>query len=152
MQDPAAQALFERISTAYETLVDPERRRRYDAADAHFDDPEAHSLEFSGFDFTVAALGSQAATFTELFADVLHPLPREDRHRQLGQMLDREIIDFRALEEPPRRADPITEKASAVGDAKCARHPPMIGSGPAQPKHTPAAQACIGSPSRRERR
>jgi molecular chaperone DnaJ len=79
--DPAAQALFERISTAYETLVDPERRRHYDAADVRAEDPEARSFEFTGFDFTVAALGPQAATFTELFADVLHPLPREDRSR-----------------------------------------------------------------------
>ena len=31
------------------------------------------TFEFSGFDFSAAAHGPQAATFTELFADVLHP-------------------------------------------------------------------------------
>ncbi|MGH9372198.1 MAG: DnaJ C-terminal domain-containing protein, partial [Vicinamibacterales bacterium] len=33
----------------------------------------AESFEFAGFDFSVAAHGAQAATFTELFADILHP-------------------------------------------------------------------------------
>jgi molecular chaperone DnaJ len=79
--DPAAGAMFERITQAYETLSDPERRRQYDAAGA----PAAShqrpqkAFEFAGFDFSFAAHGSDAATFSELFAEVLHPAP-EDRH------------------------------------------------------------------------
>src|SRR5215204_5281865 len=73
--DGEAEALFQRISEAYETLVDPERRHRYDAAGIHTDVGDRRVSEFTGFDFTIAARGPQAATFTELFAEVLHPIP-----------------------------------------------------------------------------
>ena len=70
--DRTAAALFQRITEAYETLADADRRRRYDDAgvQAHAGDP---AFEFSGFDFSVAAQGPQAATFSELFAEALHP-------------------------------------------------------------------------------
>ena len=73
--DRAAEALFHRITEAYETLVDPARREKYDSG-GHGPAPggETQSFEFAGFDFTVAVQGAQAATFTELFADVLHPV------------------------------------------------------------------------------
>jgi molecular chaperone DnaJ len=74
--DRAAADHFRRITEAYDTLVDPERRREYDAGgEARPAAPSAGgaSFEFAGFDFSIAAHGSQAATFSELFADVLHP-------------------------------------------------------------------------------
>lgn len=73
--DREAQLMFERISEAYETLVDPERRRRYDATGVPASTAPAagSTFEFAGFDFSVAARGTQAATFSELFAEVLHP-------------------------------------------------------------------------------
>jgi molecular chaperone DnaJ len=72
--DRAAEAVFHRISQAYETLVDPQRREQYDAdGDPAAEASDDRTFEFAGFDFSVAAQGAQAATFSELFADVLHP-------------------------------------------------------------------------------
>src|SRR5918993_914473 len=82
--DAAAAALFQRITEAYETLADADRRRRYD--DAGVQQPGGdRTFEFAGFDFSVAAQGNQAATFSELFADALHPVPKADRgEREAG--------------------------------------------------------------------
>src|SRR5215475_9720771 len=70
--DKAAEVLFQRISEAYETLVDPDRRRTYDSGEAPRQ-AAASTFEFTGFDFSSGAHGAQAATFTELFADVFLP-------------------------------------------------------------------------------
>jgi len=79
--DRAAETLYRRISDAYETLVDPERRRAYDAAEPEPAGATTTTFEFSGFDFSSAAHGAQAATFTELFAEVLHPVISQDAGR-----------------------------------------------------------------------
>src|SRR5262245_59913049 len=78
--DKAAEALYRQISEGYETLVDPERRRTYDAGTAA-PEHETSTYEFIGFDFSASALGAQAATFTELFAEVLHPVTTPETGR-----------------------------------------------------------------------
>jgi molecular chaperone DnaJ len=68
--DRAAAQQFQRIAEAYETLSDPDRRRRYDTfglAEA----AERQTFGFEGFDFSVRIGGSSATTFGDLFADVL---------------------------------------------------------------------------------
>ena len=80
--DRAAEALFRRITEAYETLTDPSRRQQYDAGTrTPANSTNAQSFEFAGFDFSIAAQGPQAATFTELFAEVLHPVAPGDSGR-----------------------------------------------------------------------
>lgn len=75
--DRAAEAFYQRISEAFETLSDPERRRRYDTSEVAAAPAATASFEFAGFDFSVGTHGTQAATFSELFADVLHPGAQE---------------------------------------------------------------------------
>ena len=77
--DRDAESVFRQITEAYETLVDASRRQQYDASGAGPGGGTAKTFEFSGFDFSVKAHGAQAATFSELFAEALHPLPRQDR-------------------------------------------------------------------------
>lgn len=79
--DRTAELMYQRISEAYQTLVDPDRRRHYDEAGGQPAADGDTAFEFTGFDFSAAAQGSQAATFTELFADVLHPGVAPDNGR-----------------------------------------------------------------------
>ena len=67
--DRTAAAQFRQIAEAYETLSDPDRRRRYDTGD-----PDRSRVDptfgFEGFDFSVSVSGSSAPTFGDLFAEV----------------------------------------------------------------------------------
>jgi molecular chaperone DnaJ len=69
--DRMAAAQFRQIAEAYETLIDPDRRRRYDAGGPSAVMPES-TFGFEGFDFSVSVSGASASTFGDLFADVLH--------------------------------------------------------------------------------
>src|SRR5262245_6966522 len=70
--DRMAAAQFRQISEAYETLSEPDRRRRYDATGAATKPDGAATFGFEGFDFTVSVRGNDAPTFGDLFADVLN--------------------------------------------------------------------------------
>jgi len=68
--DQAAALHFRRIVEAYDTLIDPDRRREYDTHGPRRAAASDTRVEFEGFDFSRAAEGAQASTFTEIFADV----------------------------------------------------------------------------------
>ena len=74
--DRAAEAMFDSITEAYQTLSDATRRRQYDAV-GHApprNGTQTTTIQFTEFDFSSSARGAQAATFSELFAEVLHPV------------------------------------------------------------------------------
>lgn len=70
--DRLAAQQFRQIAEAYETLSDPDRRRRYDSGGGSQRPQAEPSYGFEGFDFSVSVSGSDAPTFGDLFADVFH--------------------------------------------------------------------------------
>jgi molecular chaperone DnaJ len=68
--DRMAAAQFRQIAQAYETLSDPDRRRRYDTSGTAADTGGQPTYGFEGFDFTISVHGNEAPTFGDLFADV----------------------------------------------------------------------------------
>ena len=75
--DRMAAAQFHQIAQAYETLSDPDRRRRYDTTGSTAHGDAGTTFGFEGFDFTISVHGTDAPTFGDLFADVLNQ--RESR-------------------------------------------------------------------------
>lgn len=68
--DHVAAMRFEEITAAYETLSDPDRRRRYDVL-GYQPEPADQSTGFEGFDFSAGVHAVQQGTFGDLFAEVL---------------------------------------------------------------------------------
>jgi molecular chaperone DnaJ len=76
--DREAAVRFRQIMDAYETLMDPDRRRRYDAGGLGCAEEGGGAFGFTGFDFTRS--GAEHTTFGDLFEDVLTRRADRDRH------------------------------------------------------------------------
>lgn len=89
--DQAAAVRFEQILEAYETLIDPDRRHRYDVGQPEPQPLEARASGFEGFDFS--ARGSDhSATFGDLMAEMLSERhARRARHAARGADLHQEV-------------------------------------------------------------
>src|SRR5688500_19322378 len=84
--DRLAEARFRQILDAYETLIDPQRRSRYDAGHGADSVEDRRKSGFEGFDFSTRGV-DYSASFGDLFAEVL--LQRENRPPQGERGSDR---------------------------------------------------------------
>ena len=111
--DRMAAAQFRRISEAYETLSDPDRRRRYDTTGTATQGDAGATFGFEGFDFTISVHGNEASTFGDLFADVLsqREAQRADGIPERGADVHQTVtVDFEEAVAGGQRALTITRQ------------------------------------------
>src|SRR5688572_22617756 len=86
--DHAAEVRFRQILEAYETLIDPDRRSRYEAGQPVASGSEPPTSGFEGFDFSRRG-AEHAVTFGDLFGEVLS----ERRERQSAETRGADLHD-----------------------------------------------------------
>lgn len=103
--DREAAARFRQIADAYETLIDPDRRRRYDSGRIGPAADDAASFGFAGFDFSGPVMGNGATTFGELFEEVFTRRGDRERPADTSRGADLHVRASLSFEEAWRGAD-----------------------------------------------
>jgi molecular chaperone DnaJ len=88
--DRVAEARFRQILDAYETLMDPQRRSRYDSGQGFDPRDERPKSGFEGFDFSARGV-DHSATFGDLFAEVLTERGGRGATQQRGADLHHDV-------------------------------------------------------------
>jgi molecular chaperone DnaJ len=110
--DQTAEERFREILEAYETLIDPARRSRYDAGHRTAQAPGRQAAGFEGFDFSTRG-ADYSATFGDLFAEVLTERGGRPPAQQRGADLHVEMpITFEEALSGIQRAIPVTRRES----------------------------------------
>ena len=109
--DREAAARFTDISLAYDTLVDPERRQRYDLGDLH-PSPSAPA-GFAGFDFSPTVHAEPSTTFGDLFADALLTRP-DDRPARGADLHVEATVTLEEIARGVRRTVTLHRQAACI--------------------------------------
>jgi molecular chaperone DnaJ len=108
--DQTAAARFRQILEAYETLIDPARRSRYDAGHPTDPDGARQGSGFEGFDFSTRGV-DYSATFGDLFAEVLSERGTRQTPAQRGADLHVEMpVTFEEALSGGQRALTVTRR------------------------------------------
>ncbi len=110
--DHEAAARFREIAIAFETLVDPAQRDRYDRGEAPNQTP-ATAAGFTGFDFSPLVHAEPSTTFGDLFAEVF--TPRADGRPARGVDVHVEVtVTLEEVASGTRRAVTVQRQAACV--------------------------------------
>jgi len=108
--DHTAAVRFRQILEAYETLMDPQRRSRYDSGAVIDADEARRTSGFEGFDFSTRGV-DHSATFGDLFAEVLTARGARPRTPERGADLHQTVqLGFDEALEGAVRAVTITRR------------------------------------------